>query len=428
MPATRRTSSTHRTQRPSRTTCPAGPTCGWTARLDRCRSPAPIYRRQPVRSASRCGCSGRGAGSRQPSDHGGRSELAELVAAIGSAAAGRQPPVVTVAAAAARASSTRRPARAAEAGHRRDRARRRAEPPGAPAAGPRPARRVLAARRGCAAQRPDHRARQRSPSRPRRPTARTSCRSTPSTCIGDLSAILDGLPHCGTVVTPAAAWNSPTHCCASSNRRRWRLLAAARGRLGCVRAPQRGVGRRRQRGTTARAPAVGTRRAERSRSPVTGRALAPRLAGAVTTRLLLRLPDRTDAALAGVPLAAVPRVMPPGRVLIAPEGLAAQLAHAGPEPTRAAAVAVVRRCAAHVGAPADGAAAAPAATDAGRDRAAASRRLAAVRDGGSPRPADRRAAVPRHAAARCRPGALRVAARPSTRCCTRPSAPDARSV
>jgi S-DNA-T family DNA segregation ATPase FtsK/SpoIIIE len=70
------------------------------------------------------------------------------------------------------------------------------------------------------------------------------------------------------------------------------------------------------------------------------------LAGAVTTRLLLRLPDRSDHTLAGIPLAAVPRELPPGRALIAPDGIEVQLAHAGSQPTRASAAEHAHACAA----------------------------------------------------------------------------------
>jgi S-DNA-T family DNA segregation ATPase FtsK/SpoIIIE len=66
----------------------------------------------------------------------------------------------------------------------------------------------------------------------------------------------------------------------------------------------------------------------------------------VTTRLVLRLPDRADATLAGIAVRAVPAVMPPGRALLAPDGTEVQLAHAGSEPTRAALIAAVHACAA----------------------------------------------------------------------------------
>ncbi|SNX98422.1 DNA segregation ATPase FtsK/SpoIIIE, S-DNA-T family [Geodermatophilus sabuli] len=51
-----------------------------------------------------------------------------------------------------------------------------------------------------------------------------------------------------------------------------------------------------------------------------------RLAGAVTTRLVLPLPDRADYAIAGVPARSVPEHRPAGRALLGEDGVACQLA------------------------------------------------------------------------------------------------------
>ena len=65
---------------------------------------------------------------------------------------------------------------------------------------------------------------------------------------------------------------------------------------------------------------------------VTGgrRALTSRLASSVPDRVVLRLADPTDYALAGVAGRDVPRVMPPGRGLLLPAGHEVQLARPGP--------------------------------------------------------------------------------------------------
>jgi DNA segregation ATPase FtsK/SpoIIIE, S-DNA-T family len=60
--------------------------------------------------------------------------------------------------------------------------------------------------------------------------------------------------------------------------------------------------------------------------------LAPRFATGFGTRLLLRLPDRSDYGLAGIATRDVPATMPPGRGLRAGDGALLQVAHAGTEP------------------------------------------------------------------------------------------------
>jgi S-DNA-T family DNA segregation ATPase FtsK/SpoIIIE len=62
--------------------------------------------------------------------------------------------------------------------------------------------------------------------------------------------------------------------------------------------------------------------------------LAARVAGAVTTRLLLRLADRSDFGLSGIPMSAVPEYLPPGRALRTSDGAELQVAHLGKDPSR----------------------------------------------------------------------------------------------
>lgn len=64
--------------------------------------------------------------------------------------------------------------------------------------------------------------------------------------------------------------------------------------------------------------------------------LAPRTAGGFTHRLLLRLDDRADFGLAGIPARSVPARMPPGRALRAGDAAEVQLAYAGEGTDRAA--------------------------------------------------------------------------------------------
>lgn len=62
--------------------------------------------------------------------------------------------------------------------------------------------------------------------------------------------------------------------------------------------------------------------------------LAPRVAGAVPERYLLRLADRADYALAGLAPRAVPAALPPGRAIRAGDGAEIQVALAGTGPER----------------------------------------------------------------------------------------------
>ncbi|MCU1659613.1 MAG: putative cell division-related protein [Pseudonocardiales bacterium] len=71
-------------------------------------------------------------------------------------------------------------------------------------------------------------------------------------------------------------------------------------------------------------------------------ALAPRLASAIATKYLLRLADKADYALAGLPTRAVPETMAPGRAIRAGDAAEVQVAFAGAQPSvsgRTAAVA-----------------------------------------------------------------------------------------
>ena len=72
-------------------------------------------------------------------------------------------------------------------------------------------------------------------------------------------------------------------------------------------------------------------------------ALTPRLAAAVAHKIVLRLTDAADYALAGIATGAVPRDMPPGRALRAEDSAELQLAHVGEEPTDAARAEVIAR-------------------------------------------------------------------------------------
>jgi S-DNA-T family DNA segregation ATPase FtsK/SpoIIIE len=63
--------------------------------------------------------------------------------------------------------------------------------------------------------------------------------------------------------------------------------------------------------------------------------LTSRVASVVAHKYVLRLADRADYALAGVPLRAVPRSMPPGRAVCAETGAEVQLAFLGSEPSTA---------------------------------------------------------------------------------------------
>jgi S-DNA-T family DNA segregation ATPase FtsK/SpoIIIE len=61
--------------------------------------------------------------------------------------------------------------------------------------------------------------------------------------------------------------------------------------------------------------------------------LAPRLGSAIGTKLVLRLTDRADYALAGLAERAVPMRLPPGRAVRAGDGTQVQLAHLGADPS-----------------------------------------------------------------------------------------------
>lgn len=63
--------------------------------------------------------------------------------------------------------------------------------------------------------------------------------------------------------------------------------------------------------------------------------LAPRVAGAMSMRLVLRLADRADLALAGIPARSAPERMPPGRAVRCGDCAEIQLAVAGQGPDRA---------------------------------------------------------------------------------------------
>jgi S-DNA-T family DNA segregation ATPase FtsK/SpoIIIE len=70
--------------------------------------------------------------------------------------------------------------------------------------------------------------------------------------------------------------------------------------------------------------------------------LVGRTASWAAHRLVLRLADRTDAALVGLPRDAVPRHQPPGRAVVAGTGLEVQLAHLGDAPDAASAATAIR--------------------------------------------------------------------------------------
>ena len=65
-------------------------------------------------------------------------------------------------------------------------------------------------------------------------------------------------------------------------------------------------------------------------------ALTGRLAGIVAQKFVLRLSDRADYALAGIPLRSVPTAMPPGRAIRAADCAEVQFAFAGDAPSTAA--------------------------------------------------------------------------------------------
>ncbi len=75
-------------------------------------------------------------------------------------------------------------------------------------------------------------------------------------------------------------------------------------------------------------------------------ALAPRIGSVFATRVILRLTDRVDYAAAGIASGAVPGHLPPGRGLLAPDGLEIQCAHPGPDPGAAGVASAVQTCAA----------------------------------------------------------------------------------
>jgi S-DNA-T family DNA segregation ATPase FtsK/SpoIIIE len=60
--------------------------------------------------------------------------------------------------------------------------------------------------------------------------------------------------------------------------------------------------------------------------------LVPRFANGFTARIVMRLADRTDYALAGIGARSIPASMPPGRGLRASDGAVLQVAHAGNTP------------------------------------------------------------------------------------------------
>jgi S-DNA-T family DNA segregation ATPase FtsK/SpoIIIE len=68
-------------------------------------------------------------------------------------------------------------------------------------------------------------------------------------------------------------------------------------------------------------------------------ALAPRLGGSVATKYVLRLADRADYSLAGIPPRSLPELMPPGRAIRTADATEMQVAFAGSMADRYAAVA-----------------------------------------------------------------------------------------
>ena len=82
--------------------------------------------------------------------------------------------------------------------------------------------------------------------------------------------------------------------------------------------------------------------------------LAPRLAAAIATKLALRLTDRADYALLGLPERAVPTRLPPGRALRTGDGAELQLAHIGDDPTPQAAHEAITGAAARWSGPSSG--------------------------------------------------------------------------
>ena len=74
--------------------------------------------------------------------------------------------------------------------------------------------------------------------------------------------------------------------------------------------------------------------------------LAPRLAGVVSRKFVLRLVDRADFALAAIPLHRVPLHMPPGRAIRSDDHAEVQFAVLGCDPSYAEQCRAVARIAA----------------------------------------------------------------------------------
>ncbi|TAM87586.1 MAG: cell division protein FtsK, partial [Jatrophihabitans sp.] len=153
---------------------------------------------------------------------------------------------------------------------------------------------------------------------------------------------LAGLPHTGSVVT------DPAGAAALVGRLASRVSRAGTRHLLLVDGWERVLAASEQAddGATADAllallrcaPSVGASVAVAGDRSV----LQPRVAGGAGTRLLLRLPDPADYAMAGLPAKALPRHLPPGRAVSCPDGTEIQLLLPPPDP-RAAVTAVAAR-------------------------------------------------------------------------------------
>jgi S-DNA-T family DNA segregation ATPase FtsK/SpoIIIE len=75
--------------------------------------------------------------------------------------------------------------------------------------------------------------------------------------------------------------------------------------------------------------------------------LAPRLAGAVATKLIMAMRDPADVAILGIAPSAIPQRLVPGRAVLASDATQVQLAHLGEDPARQAQVRALARIASH---------------------------------------------------------------------------------
>jgi S-DNA-T family DNA segregation ATPase FtsK/SpoIIIE len=164
---------------------------------------------------------------------------------------------------------------------------------------------------------------------------------------GELAAALRPLPHCATVLGPDELALAPRllrrlerECARRLSERvsgvadadqpsrllllidSWETLNSALGDLDAAVCTEAVTGLLRSGPAAGLAVALTGDRAT----------LAPRFAGGFSVRVLLRLPDRSDYGLAGVPSRDVPATLPPGRGLRAGDGALLQVAHAGRSP------------------------------------------------------------------------------------------------